>query len=84
MPVDRLSVTVPAELGEALRALAESRGETVSTIVQEAISHQLRLAALDVALADADRRFGAVRAEDVDRAEQVLRRAAKPGSRRTR
>jgi predicted transcriptional regulator len=84
MPVDRLSVTVPAELGEALRALAESRGETVSTIVQEAISHQLRLAALDVALADADRRFGAVRVEDVDRAEQVLRRAAKPGSRRTR
>src|SRR2546426_394216 len=60
MPVDRLSVTVPSELGAALRSLAEARGATVSTIVTDAIAHEVRMAALDVALAEADRRFGPV------------------------
>ena len=69
MAVDRLSVTVPSELGAALRALAESRGDTVSTIVTEAIGLQLRLAALDLALADADRRFGPIPEDLVTKAE---------------
>jgi predicted DNA-binding protein len=77
MPVDRLSVTVPTELGAALRALAEARGATVSTIVTEAIEHRVRLEALDVALAEADRRFGAVRQELVEAAAAELVEATK-------
>ena len=77
MAVDRLSVTVPSELGAALRALAELRGTTVSNVVSEAISHQVRLAALDLALAEADRRFGPVAEDLVADAEAELTRAAR-------
>jgi predicted DNA-binding protein/predicted nucleic acid-binding protein len=66
MAVDRLSVTVPAELGAKLRALAESRGEAVSTIVTEAIEQQIRRAALRELLAADEREFSqgvAARAE---------------------
>lgn len=72
MAVDRLSVTVPSEVGEDLRALAASRGTTVSAIVAEAIAHQIRLAALDDALAEADREFGPVPEDLVDAAEAEL------------
>jgi predicted DNA-binding protein len=63
MAVDRLSVTVPAELGAKLRALAESRGEAVSTIVTEAIEQQIRRAALRELLAADEREFGPIRKE---------------------
>jgi predicted transcriptional regulator len=76
MSVDRLSVTVPSELGAALRALARARKDTVSTIVTEAIANEIRLAALDRALADADREFGPVPEELLRRAEAELKRAA--------
>ncbi len=82
MPVDRLSVTVPSELGAALRALAQRRGETVSTLVTDAIAHQVRLAALDTALADADERFGALDEAAIAAAEAVL--LAKPKSKHRR
>ena len=77
MAVDRLSVTVPSELGAALRALAEARGETVSTIVTEAIAQRVRLAALDLALAEADRKFGPVDPKLVEAAVKQLTKAAK-------
>lgn len=76
MAVDRLSVTVPAQLGAALRALADARGETVSTIVTEAIAQQVRFAALSEALTAADRRFEPVATELVDEAEVELARVA--------
>jgi predicted transcriptional regulator len=82
MAVDRLSVTVPSELGAALRALAEARGETVSTIVTEAIARQLRLAALDVALLEADRRFGPVAEKLVAKAEAELLASIRRGHER--
>lgn len=72
MSVDRLSVTVPAELGAALRALAEARGETVSTLVTAAIAHRVRLEALDRALEEADRRFGPLDEDLVDRTQAEL------------
>jgi predicted transcriptional regulator len=72
MAVDRLSVTVPSELGAALRSLAEARGETISTIVTEAVAREVRMAALDRALAEADARFGAVPDELIARAESEL------------
>jgi predicted transcriptional regulator len=86
MAVDRLSVTVPSELGAALRALAEQRGETVSTIVAEAIAHRVRLAALDLALAEADRTFGPVPDEKIAkaRAEAIAKPVGKSGRRRRR
>lgn len=82
MAVDRLSVTVPSELGSALRALAQARGATVSTVVADAIAHQVRMAALDVALEEADRRFGPLDDEHVTAAQAELVKATKRGSRR--
>jgi predicted transcriptional regulator len=82
MSVDRLSVTVPSELGAALRALADSRGETVSTIVTEAVERQVRLAALDQALAAADRKFGPVPPEMIAEAEAELLAARQPKARK--
>jgi predicted transcriptional regulator len=72
MAVDRLSVTVPSELGAALRALADARRTTVSTVVTEAIAHQIRLAALDLALEDADGKFGPVAPELIAKADAEL------------
>jgi hypothetical protein len=77
MAVDRLSVTVPAELGAKLRALAESRGEAVSTIVTEAIEQQIRRAALRELLAADEREFGPIPSERIDRARKELLRAPK-------
>lgn len=81
MSVDRLSITVPSELGAALRALASARRQAVSTIVTEAIEHEIRQAALDHALVAADRRFGALSEELIREAEEELSRSAKKGRR---
>jgi len=84
MAVDRLSVTVPSELGVALRALAEARGTTVSNVVADAIAHQVRMAALELALDEANRQFGPVDDEQLAAAEAELVKASKRGSRRRR
>jgi predicted transcriptional regulator len=84
MAVDRLSVTVPSELGAALRALAKARGATVSTVVSDAIAHQVRMSALDLALEEAERRFGPIDDAQVTAAETELVQAAKRGARRRR
>lgn len=88
MAVDRLSVTVPSELGAALRALAEARGTKVSTVVADAIAHQVRMAALDQALTEADRQFGPIDDEQLAAAEAALvkavRRRARRGAKRGR
>ena len=77
MAVDRLSVTVPSELGSALRALAKARGGNVSSIVTDAIAREVRLAALDRALAAADDHFGPLDEAVIARAEVELTRGAK-------
>ena len=84
MAVDRLSVTVPSELGAALRALAEARGATVSTVVADAIAHQVRMAALELVLEEANRKFGPVDDAQLTAAEAGLVKAAKRGPRRKR
>jgi predicted transcriptional regulator len=85
MAVDRLSVTVPAELGAELRALAEKRGQPVSALVTEAIARQVRLAALDRALSDADRRFGSVPEELVaDAAAELVAARGSPRKRKAK
>ena len=84
MAVDRLSVTVPSELGAALRSLAEQRGTTVSMLVSEAIAHQVRQAALDLALAEADRRFGKLSEKTIDKAAKELAEPARATRKRRR
>lgn len=87
MSVDRLSVTVPSDVGAALRALAGARRTTVSTVVAQAILHELRLAALDQALADADAHFGVLEEDLVLQAEAELSKntqRAKQGRRHRR
>lgn len=80
MAVDRLSVTVPSELGAALRALAEARGATVSTVVADAIAHEVRMAALDLALTEADKRFGSIDDVAVANAKADFIKAAQRGT----
>src|SRR5262249_4392056 len=82
MAVDRLSVTVPSELGAALRALAKARRATVSTVVAEAIAEQVRMAALELALEEADRRFGPLDEALVAAAEAELLETARRGAKR--
>jgi hypothetical protein len=84
MPVDRLSVTVPSELGSALRALAKARGANVSTLVADAIAREVRLAALDLALDEGDRRFGPIPEEKVRAAEAELTGSARRARTRSR
>ena len=72
MNVDRLGVTVPAELGAEIRKLADERGEPLSALVADAISHRLRLAALDKALRAADAKFGPIAEAEIQRAMAAL------------
>ncbi len=72
MAVDRLSVTVPSEIGSAIRALAKKRGDSVSTLVTEAIAQRLRLAALDAAITEAERSFGEIPGKVLAEAEAEL------------
>ena len=57
---------------------------TVATIVADAIAHQVRMAALDVALDEADRRFSPIDDAQVTAAEAALVKAAKRGTNRGR
>lgn len=82
--VDRLSVTVPRELGAAMRTLARARRQTLSMLVTEGMAHQLRLASLETALAAADERFGALARGQVDGAEVALVQAMHRGQRKPR
>lgn len=85
MSVDRVSVTVPSDVGAALRALADARGQTVSAIVTDAIVLLLRLAALDQALDESDRRFGPVPKAAIAAAEaELLASGRVPRARRRR
>lgn len=84
MPVDRLSVTVPDQLGRALRDLAKARGANVSAVVTAAIEREVRLAALDHALNDADERFGPLDDEVILRAEAQLTSASLRAKRKRR
>ncbi len=90
MAVDRLSVTVPAHLGEALRACAEREGLAVSTIVARAIEREVRHMALGAFLDEFERTHGSptqkqlAEADELfDRAERLERKSAAAEARRT-
>ncbi|MCC6668551.1 MAG: ribbon-helix-helix protein, CopG family [Polyangiaceae bacterium] len=84
MAVDRLSVTVPDRLGRELRALAKARGANVSAVVTEAIEREVRVAALERALHEADERFGPVDDGLIQRAEAQLAAPVRPSKHKRR
>lgn len=55
-----------------MRALAKARGANVSAVVTEAIEREVRVAALERALHEADERFGPVDDRLIQRAEAQL------------
>jgi post-segregation antitoxin (ccd killing protein) len=82
--VDRLSVTVPAELGSALRTAAETAGVSVSAFVSRAIAREMRSLALGAALEEFDRKFGPVATDIVAESEALLNRAERVTARKKR
>lgn len=92
MPVDRITVTLPVELGRELRQLASALDVPVSSLVVRAVESQLRQQALGAALKSARRRVGPIDPEIAaevgaafDTASRATPRRAAPAKRtRTR
>lgn len=79
MTTDRLTVTVPSELAEAVRKIATRRHESVSAVVAEAIAHEVRNVALGDYLEHIVREAGPVSRPMLDEADEVFDRAAGKG-----
>ena len=73
MNVDRLSVTVPAELGKAVRDAAKKTGVSVSTWMGEAAAAQLRHELLGEALDAWQAEDGAFTEEELEAAAALVR-----------
>jgi hypothetical protein len=76
MTTDRLTVSVPSELGESLRRIAASRRESVSSVVAKAIADEVRQVALAEFLTHAKKDVGPLPQALLDDADRVLDRAA--------
>jgi hypothetical protein len=72
MPVDRLSVTVSAELGREVRKAAIDRGLSVSSWVAQAIDAGLRNQRLREALAVWEGEQGPLSEEELAEADRIL------------
>jgi hypothetical protein len=72
MPVDRLSVTVSAELGREVRQAALQRGVSVSGWVARAIEAGLRDQRLGEALAAWEAEQGPLTEEELAEADRIL------------
>jgi hypothetical protein len=72
MPVDRLSVTVSAELGREVRKAARRCGVSVSGWVAQAIEAGLRNQRLGEALAAWEAEQGPLTEEELARADRIL------------
>jgi post-segregation antitoxin (ccd killing protein) len=75
MAVDRLSVTVPAPLGSALRGLAEQQGVSVSALVTRAIEREVRHVALSSFVDQFEETHGAFTEEELRESAAVFDRA---------
>lgn len=80
-PKQRLSATVDADLlvtGNA--AVAAGRADSLSAWVNEALrrhaEHEARLEALDEVIAEYEAEHGEITAEDIERADEYVRRNA--------
>lgn len=80
MKVDKVSVSFPGDLGDAIRAAADGSGQTLSAWLAEAAQAKLRSAALRAALEDYQAEHGAFTAEELARAEHEMGFVADPSS----
>lgn len=72
MPVDRISVMMDPDLGQAVREAAATAGISVSRWVADAAAERLRHQLLGAALAAWDVEDGALSAEELDAASREL------------
>lgn len=76
--VDRLSVTMPPELGEGVRQAAARQGTSVSAWLSEAAADKLRNELLGAALDQWEAEEGAFTQAELDEAAASLGLAARP------
>src|SRR5918997_6388743 len=72
MAVDRLSITVEAELGQAVREAAAAQGMSVSSWASEALAHRVRNHFLREALDAWDAEAGPLTDEDRAEAKRIF------------
>ncbi len=72
MKVDKVSVSFPADLGDAIRVAADQSGQSLSAWLGAAAQANLRSEALRAALEEYQADHGAFTAEELARAEHEL------------
>ncbi len=72
MKVDKFSISLEPELGDAVRAAAAQAGKPVSSWLAEAAASKLRAEALAEFLASWESEHGVLTREEVARAEREL------------
>ncbi|HEY1642139.1 MAG TPA: hypothetical protein VGG35_15715 [Streptosporangiaceae bacterium] len=72
MKVDKVSVSLDPELGDAVRSAAAQAGKPLSAWLAEAAASKLRAEALDEFLASWEAEHGALTAAEISRAEREL------------
>jgi len=74
--VDKMSISLDPELGDAVRSAAAQAGQPVSSWLADAAASKLRAEALAQFIATWEAEHGALTAEEVARAERELGLAA--------
>jgi len=72
MKVDKFSISLEPELGDAVRAAAAQAGQPVSSWLAEAAASKLRAEALAEFLASWESEHGVLTREEIARAEREL------------
>jgi hypothetical protein len=80
--VEKVSVSFDLELGEAIRASANERSQSVSAWLADAARDRLRLEALGDAILAWEQRFGSLTDAEIADAERQLQRAERSRRRR--
>lgn len=76
MKVDKMSISLDAELGDAVRSAATRAGQPLSSWLAEAAASRLRAEALADFLAGWEAEHGTLTAQEIARAERDLGVAA--------
>lgn len=76
MKVDKMSISLDPELGDAVRSAAAQAGQPLSSWLAEAAASKLRAEALAQFIAGWEAEHGALTAEEVARAEREIGLAA--------
>lgn len=76
MASSRITISISAELNEALRSIARATNESVSSIAAQALAQRVRDAAIDDFLLHAAEKFGEIPAEALESADRLLAKAA--------